>query len=72
MSMNQAEFRADTPYAQLGSVVADAPVDARRAFIRRTYTHLMAAVYAFVGLEWLLFSLGVDETMINLLGQSRF
>ena len=51
MAMNQAEFQANTPYAQFGTVAADAPVDARRTFIRKTYTHLMAAVYGFVALE---------------------
>ena len=70
--MNQAEFQANTPYAQFGSVVADAPVDVRRQFIRKTYIHLAAAVYAFVALSWLLFALGADEVMLNLLGQSRF
>jgi FtsH-binding integral membrane protein len=70
--MNPAEFQAENPYAQFGSVVADAPVDARRAFIRKTYTHLMAAVYAFVGLEFLLFAMGLDQTMLQLLGTTRF
>jgi FtsH-binding integral membrane protein len=68
--MNQAEFQANTPYAQFGNVAAEAPVDVRRVFIRKTYTHLMAAVYAFVAFEWLLFALGVDQLMIPLLNQS--
>jgi FtsH-binding integral membrane protein len=70
--MNQAQFQASTPYAQFGSVVADAPVDVRTAFIRKTYIHLAAAVYAFVALEWLLFALGMDQVMMNMLGQSRY
>lgn len=70
--MNRAEFQANTPYAQFGGVVADAPVDARRIFIRKTYTHLMAAVYAFIGLEFLLFALGFDDVMLRMLGQSRY
>ena len=63
--MNAAEFQADTPYAQFGSFAIDAPVDARRTFIQKTYTHLAVAVYAFVALEWLLFSLGFDEWMMQ-------
>jgi FtsH-binding integral membrane protein len=63
--MNAAEFQADTPYAQFGSFAIDAPVDARRTFIQKTYTHLAMAIYAFVALEWLLFSVGFDEWMMQ-------
>ena len=40
----------------LARVAIDAPDDARRTFIRKTYTHLTAAIYAFVVLEWLFIS----------------
>jgi uncharacterized protein len=53
--MNPAEFQASTPYAQFGSLAIDAPVDARRTFIRKTYMHLTMAVYALVALEFLYF-----------------
>jgi hypothetical protein len=53
--MSSAEFQADTPYARLGTLAIDAPVDARRTFIQKTYTHLTAAVYALVMLEFLYF-----------------
>jgi FtsH-binding integral membrane protein len=53
--MHSAEFQAETPYAQFGTLAIDAPVDARRSFIQRTYTHLTAAVYALVMLEFLYF-----------------
>jgi FtsH-binding integral membrane protein len=53
--MSQAEFQASTPYARFGSVAIDAPVDARRAFIRNTYAHLTAAIYGLVMLEFLYF-----------------
>jgi uncharacterized protein len=56
--MNSADHLADTPYAQFGIKAIDAPVDARKSFIKKTYTHLMLAIYAFVALEWLYFSLG--------------
>lgn len=62
--MNVADFQANTQYGTHGYTVADAPVDARRAFIRKTYTHLAAAVYAFVAIEWLLFSVGFDQWLL--------
>jgi hypothetical protein len=68
--MSSAEFQADTPYARFGSLAIDAPVDVRRTFIQKTYTHLAAAIYAFVALEWLLFSLGADQWMMSALGNS--
>jgi FtsH-binding integral membrane protein len=63
--MNQAEFQATNPFALHGYTVADAPVDARRTFIRKTYTHLTAAVYAFVALEFLFFAIGLDQWMMQ-------
>jgi FtsH-binding integral membrane protein len=70
--MNQADFRASTPYAEFGNVVAAAPEEARRTFIRKTYTHLAAAIYAFVMLEWFFVQMGLDRTALELIGQSRF
>ena len=71
--MNAAEFQADTPYARLGTLAIDAPVDARRTFIQKTYTHLAVAVYAFVALEWLFLSLGWDEPFMRMLsGQPMY
>ncbi len=58
---------AENPYAAFGTgTVAQATPDARVAFIRKTYTHLAAAVYAFAALEWALFRLVPEETMQNL------
>ncbi|MFO0788118.1 MAG: Bax inhibitor-1 family protein [Pirellulales bacterium] len=70
--MNSADFQANTPYARFGEMAIDAPADARRTFIRKTYLHLMLAIYAFVALEWLFFSMGLERTMLQLLGGSRF
>jgi len=70
--MNEAEFQASTPYARFGSTAIDAPVDARRTFLRQTYTHLAAAIYAFVALEWLFISLGWDEAVGQMLGNTPF
>ena len=39
----------------LARLAIDAPVDARPTFIRKTYTHLMAAIYGLVALEFLYF-----------------
>lgn len=70
--MNQADFQANTPYAQFGDVAINAPADARRVFIQKTYMHLMLAVYAFVAFEWLFFSLGLEQPALQFLGTSRF
>jgi FtsH-binding integral membrane protein len=70
--MNQADFRASTPYAEFGNVVAAAPEEARRTFIRKTYTHLAAAIYAFVMLEWLMVQMGLDQQALQLIGSSRW
>jgi FtsH-binding integral membrane protein len=70
--MNEAEFEANTPYARFGTAAIDAPVDARRTFIRQTYTHLAAAIYAFVALEWLFISLGWDEASLGLIQNTPF
>ena len=72
VAMNQADFRADSAYAQFGNVVAAAPEDVRRTFIRKTYTHLAAAIYAFVMIEWLFVQMGLDQKALELIGQSRF
>jgi len=65
--MNQADYQANTPYASFGSVAIDAAPEARAAFIRRTYLHLMAAVYGLVALEILYFqTLPLDNWVPNL------
>ena len=70
--MNAADYQADTPYARLGTMASDAPADARRAFIRRTYTQLMLAVYAFVALEWLFFAMGLEVPALRLLATTPY
>ena len=45
-----------------GMSVADAPVETRADFIRKTYLHLTGAVLAFVALEAALFALVPDST----------
>ena len=70
--MNQADYLADNPYATLGTA-AEATADARLSFIRKTYTHLVAAVYALVLLEFIFFKvLPLDEWMPALMQQGRW
>jgi len=67
--MNPAEFQANTPYARLGSLAIDAPVDVRKTFIRKTYMHLTMAIYALVALEFLYFkAFPLDDWVPNLFG----
>jgi FtsH-binding integral membrane protein len=54
--MNAAEFQASTPYARFGTAAIDAPVDARKTFLKKTYMHLTMAIYALVALEFLYFN----------------
>ncbi|MEM8495783.1 MAG: Bax inhibitor-1 family protein [Planctomycetota bacterium] len=54
--MSQGDLQAANPYASFGGTVAEAPADTRVAFVRRTYTHLAIAVYAFAALEWFYFT----------------
>lgn len=48
----QAEIQANNPYATFGHSVAQAQPSERIAFIRKTYLHLAAAIYAFVAISW--------------------
>jgi FtsH-binding integral membrane protein len=68
--MNSADFQANTPYATFGSLAINATVDERKAFIRRTYVHLAAAIYGFVALEFLFFSLGWEIRALQLIGNT--
>jgi FtsH-binding integral membrane protein len=70
--MNSADFQANTPYASFGSLAINATVDERKAFIRRTYVHLMAAIYGFVALEFLFFSLGWEARALQLLATTPY
>lgn len=68
--MNSAEYLADSPYARFGDLAIDAPVDARKAFIRKTYAHLTAAIYGLVLIEFLYFkTLPLDNWVPNLFSQ---
>lgn len=71
--MSQGDFQAANPYASFGGMVADAPASARVDFIRKTYTHLALAIYAFAALEWMYFkTLPLDDWMQTLVGQPLY
>jgi FtsH-binding integral membrane protein len=70
--MNPAEFRADNPYGSFGDLAIAAPAEERLAFIRKTYMHLAAAIYAFVAIEYALFQTTIPDRMLGALGQSRY
>jgi FtsH-binding integral membrane protein len=53
------------------AVAADASVEARKAFIRRTYGHLAAAILAFVAIEGVLFASGVGQDLALRLFSTR-
>ena len=61
--MNYAETG---PYpSPWGTIAAQANVDERVDFIRKTYMHLLCAILAFAGLELLLFSVNAPESMMG-------
>lgn len=59
-------------YYQAPVVVADAPAEARAAFIRRTYSHLAGAILAFIALEVFFFGIGLPKVMLSLLATSHY
>lgn len=55
-----------------GTFVAQAPADARAAFITRTYLHLFAAILVFAALEVLWFQTPLAQWMLSALMSFRF
>jgi len=53
-------------------LVADAPATERAAFIRRTYLHLAIAIFAFAGIEVMLFQSGAVEPIMNTLLGTKY
>ncbi|WP_367870716.1 Bax inhibitor-1 family protein [Luteolibacter sp. Populi] len=58
------------PYA--ASSVAEAPVETRTDFVRKTYIHLAGAIGLFVILETLLIQMGAGAVAMQLLSTGRF
>lgn len=62
----------ENPYAVFSRVAAEAGVDERVAFLRRTYLHLGAAVFAFAGLSALFLNLpGIDGFIMRLIDAGK-
>lgn len=52
--------------------VAEAPLTERQIFIRKTYTHLLLAAIAFVGLSWVFYNAGIGERILGMIGESQY
>src|SRR5215204_2980721 len=55
-----------------GNSVAEAAPQERARFIRKTYLHLAGAILAFVGLEYVLFSSGIAQSIAGTMLGGRF
>jgi FtsH-binding integral membrane protein len=61
---------AENPYrspAAWGDIAAQAAVDERVGFIRKTYLHLTGAIFAFVAIEAVLLNLPIGEQLAGLM-----
>jgi FtsH-binding integral membrane protein len=58
------------PYAV--GPVAEAPIETRTDFVRKTYTHLAGAIGLFALLEWVLLSIIPAESVFGLLSSSPY
>jgi len=58
------------PYA-VGSV-AEAPLETRTEFVRKTYTHLAGAIGVFAVLEYLMIQAGLGTAALSMLGTNKY
>lgn len=58
------------PYAV--GPVAEAPLETRTDFVRKTYTHLAGAIGVFALLEWMLLSIIPAESILGMLQGTRY
>lgn len=75
MTRYDSEQRAMPETAGWGVSVAEASVETRASFIRKTYVHLVGAVLAFVGLEAVLYAvvpLATKQAVMSALGQTPY
>lgn len=56
---------AQNPYASFGSTASLAPADERTTFLKKTYMHLAAAIYAFVAIQFAIFKLVDVEPLVQ-------
>ncbi len=59
------------PYA-VGRPVAEAPLETRTDFVRKTYTHLAGAIGLFAAVVWVLLQVVPAESVFRLLGASSY
>jgi FtsH-binding integral membrane protein len=52
--------------------VAQASLDERQIFIRKTYGHLLGAVAAFVALSYFFYQAGIGRRILEMLGDSQY
>ncbi|TAE76574.1 MAG: permease [Verrucomicrobia bacterium] len=52
--------------------VAEAPIETRTDFVRKTYTHLAGAIALFAALEWVLLSIVSPQAVFGLLKSSSY
>jgi FtsH-binding integral membrane protein len=70
MSYSDME-QSQNPYQSFGMTAAEAGVDARADFIRKTYLHLVGAVVAFIAVEAVVLSF-ITEQMVAAMFGSMF
>lgn len=60
-----------TTFDRYGAPAIAAPLDARLAFVRRTYMHVAAAVAGMIGISWALFTAGISERVLQWAASGR-
>jgi FtsH-binding integral membrane protein len=64
---------SENPYqSSWGTIAANAAVDERTDFIRKTYLHLGGAVLAFIGIEAVLLNLPIGAQVVDLMLAQRY
>jgi FtsH-binding integral membrane protein len=64
---------SENPYqSSWGTIAANAAVDERTDFIRKTYLHLGGAVLAFIGIEAILLNLPIGAQVVDLMLAQRY
>ncbi|HEV2972833.1 MAG TPA: Bax inhibitor-1 family protein [Pirellulales bacterium] len=64
---------SENPYqSSWGTIAANAAVDERTDFIRKTYLHLGGAVLAFIGIEAILLNLPIGAQIVDLMLAQRY
>ena len=62
----------NSPYHAYSDTVSQAEPEARALFIRKTYSHLAAALLVFAGLTGLMLETGIGLSLTRVLAGSRY